>query len=414
MNVFSIMSRKRVIVSQRATGASQRAAVDPQDLCGAIRMNYSVFALENYIRREEDLITPDTKGMYPIHYACQNGNAVIVRFLLEKKVDPNQKSKRGLAPLFYAVCANSIETVEMLLSFGADPTITGDGDFNPLHFVCCDKDALKQNIMCDINRIPDSLVPRLLETGFFATKKEIAEKLITACVSEKWESMKALDHRDEYEKTPLQYAIYEKKLELIKLLVIAGADINSISNEGFTPLYEIILYKYDLDMVNFFIEWGADINLSGPRVSLVAPEFKFEPSPLYLAVWKKRKAIAHRLLDLGAKDFNIYPFKHDTVLHAAVHNEDPKLVRRLIATGMPLDVSASPDRSHPLFYAISYDYGIMTYYHRKIAKMLIENGSESILTRTEDTLYTYIQKLMEKQESGLVSLILSRAIIEYI
>lgn len=58
--------------------------------------------------------------MSALHYACENGDADVVRFLLEKGADANQETKLGARPLHIAAKRGDIEMAKTLIEAGAD------------------------------------------------------------------------------------------------------------------------------------------------------------------------------------------------------------------------------------------------------------------------------------------------------
>lgn len=64
---------------------------------------------------------------------------------------------------------------------------------------------------------------------------------------------------DRFERTPLEWAIYHKNLDLVKVLVEKGANINLYNKKGFGPLYEA-LGGYQRPILFYLIEQGAAIN----------------------------------------------------------------------------------------------------------------------------------------------------------
>ena len=67
----------------------------------------------------------------------------------------------------------------------------------------------------------------------------------------------AVDSRDEYEETPLMYAVRARsKLNMLNLLVAAGADLDAVNDDGETPLYLAITFG-QTEVVEFLINKGA-------------------------------------------------------------------------------------------------------------------------------------------------------------
>lgn len=54
---------------------------------------------------------------------------------------------------------------------------------------------------------------------------------------------------------------YFKRCEMAKILIEAGADVNSQSIDGITPLILSLCSKYDIDVFMVLIENGADVKI---------------------------------------------------------------------------------------------------------------------------------------------------------
>jgi ankyrin repeat protein len=98
------------------------------------------------------------------------------------------------------------------------------------------------------------------------------------------------EHEKE-EDTPLKYCISHQQLEMIKLLLQYGANINAEDNEGITPLHQAIIAG-DLEILRFL--------LAQPTLNLSFPESKKReknmPDFFTLAAQQKNIAIVETLL----------------------------------------------------------------------------------------------------------------------
>jgi ankyrin repeat protein len=64
----------------------------------------------------------------PIHAAVSNGDASIVRILLEHKADVNARQQNGFTPLHAAASVGRMDLIDLLLSHGAKTdALTDDG-----------------------------------------------------------------------------------------------------------------------------------------------------------------------------------------------------------------------------------------------------------------------------------------------
>ncbi|XP_037227805.1 NF-kappa-B inhibitor beta [Falco rusticolus] len=115
----------------------------------------------------------------------------------------------------------------------------------------------------------------------------------------------------------------------------ARAQLDSVNYDGYTPLHVAVLRK-DLEMVELLLSAGADLNKAEPSCGR---------SPLHLAVEAQSPEVAECLLRAGA-DPAARMYVGYTPLYSARHRPDPRLpqlLRRFGAQDPPGDSDDSPD-----------------------------------------------------------------------
>ena len=65
-------------------------------------------------------LKPDRSDRKPLHYAAKKGNAEMVKTLVRKGANVNDKDNKGYTPLHFACAKGNPETVKILLEFGGD------------------------------------------------------------------------------------------------------------------------------------------------------------------------------------------------------------------------------------------------------------------------------------------------------
>ena len=85
-------------------------------------------------------------------------------------------------------------------------------------------------------------------------------------------------------------AVALKRIDMIKLLLESGCDVNAYDKGGYTALMFAILLG-DVELVELLIRYGADVNLNS-RVGL---------SPLFIATYQNKTDIVQVLLKNGAR-----------------------------------------------------------------------------------------------------------------
>jgi len=94
-----------------------------EQVMNASKDNPPVYAyLRDRIGRIRLNMTTD-KGWRPLLTAAQNGKIKVVKYLLARDADVNQKERAGWTPLLMAIHKKDVEIVSLLLKSGADPNL---------------------------------------------------------------------------------------------------------------------------------------------------------------------------------------------------------------------------------------------------------------------------------------------------
>jgi hypothetical protein len=83
-----------------------------------------------------DLHVKTNDGDTPLHKACYNGHAEVVKALLKKGADVHAKANDGYTPLHCACRNGHAEVVKALLEKGADVHAKDIVGWTPLHWAC--------------------------------------------------------------------------------------------------------------------------------------------------------------------------------------------------------------------------------------------------------------------------------------
>jgi len=137
-----------------------------------------------------------------------------------------------------------------------------------------------------------------------------------------------LDEIDDSERTPLAHAVYYGLVDMARLLLESGADVEGASSLKSTPLCEAfhwsvhMSYQTRLQMMTLLIEFGADVNAVGDRGS----------GPLFHVVRLNCFAEAKLLLAAGA-NINAIDALHKTPLVGAIDRKHLKAFQFLTKNG---------------------------------------------------------------------------------
>ena len=133
-----------------------------------------------------------------------------------------------------------------------------------------------------------------------------------------------IDGKDRFGLTPLHWATWYGNTEVVKLLLVKGADIHAKCREGgMTPLHYAAAYCHK-EIAELLISNGADINARN----------KGGGTPLSNAAMGTghNKEVAELLIANGA-DVNTKNFDGRTPLHNAVINRQPEILILLLSKG---------------------------------------------------------------------------------
>lgn len=166
-----------------------------------------------------------------------------------------------------------------------------------------------------------------------------------------------LTDRGAEESSPLFIAAQQGYLEIVKLLVANGADIEYSFKGGFTPLY-VAAQKGHIDVVQCLHEKGANINHKCHEGS----------TPLYVAMQEGQLKIVDYLLTSGA----IHERSHRmgfTPLYAGSRNGHTACVARLLHINPDLD-GADYEGGTALYVAAQNG-------HHKVCELLLKAGANA-------------------------------------
>lgn len=161
----------------------------------------------------------------PLHMASLTGNEDILNLLLEKGADINAKDKEGLTALHYLCKRGFVKATDILLKRGADVNIQTDKGITPIQ-MCCVLGNVEQLKMCLSH-----------DSSGVNIKDEVGLSLLSSAILSN-----------------------SRSIELVSLLLEAGADVNSVDTEYcLTPIFAAVSQE-DLEVINLLISQGAKVN----------------------------------------------------------------------------------------------------------------------------------------------------------
>lgn len=255
----------------------------------AATRNKSVKVLETLLQNGADLHKESPEGLPPVIMAAgYNSNPDIVATLIRYGADPNVKSRKNeITPMIAALFSNPSlkKIVAKLIENGADPNMTDEDGNTPLTFII-KVNLFFTRILFFIDKIPNAGLNLQTNEGYSPLALAVcnpAEEMmeVTKFLIKRGADVNAKNKIDGI--TPLMYAIRRLNINAVKLLLKKGADVNAADKDGKTPLMHAIYaagttsitieytprnnppgysqtFRQALEIVRLLIKKGADVN----------------------------------------------------------------------------------------------------------------------------------------------------------
>ncbi len=255
--------------------------------------------------------------------------------------------------LFYLICASSFIALKliggtvaqagafahplilsMLLSLGFDPNAVDRIDAPPLHMAAGEartesiKVLLKHGVEVDLQEASDGW------TALHYAAREDSLETIQFLIESGANTELTCIHGD----TPLVIAMRFGNYAATEALLEAGVNVSPFNKKGKTPLHQAAAYGSPVEMCRLVLDHGADIN--------ALTESKFPTTPISLAIENKNNKVLSLFIDRGAVIDKQLPGETAPPIHAACMFDNIEALELLVKSGadvnMPSNKVAAP------------------------------------------------------------------------
>ncbi len=210
--------------------------------------------LKQYLDSDTDINIPDENGFAPLHYAIQIRRSDIVDILLASGANVNQSTLEGDTPLHFSVAQNKELFTEKLLTAGADPNAVNKNRETPLGLAVI-ANSPSVSLLLDNGAVPnDDTCPG--DGYLFCAARSGCVVMLEELVL----GLEDLNRLSPQGISALQYAVHNRHLEAVCVLLESGADLNVRDKRGWTPLHQAVRTSSS-EIVRVLAENGADLEI---------------------------------------------------------------------------------------------------------------------------------------------------------
>ncbi|TMW69768.1 hypothetical protein Poli38472_001924 [Pythium oligandrum] len=335
------------VVSQNGTTALFYA-------CGAKNL---IDVVRSLLGRGADPLCVSAREQTLLHTACEHGNAEVVQLLLDRGINVNALDRINKTALQYAVSKGSADAVKLLLQHGADTQLVDNINYTAFRYACGFGyvDVVNEFLKYEpYSEEKEEYFNGALSEACTSSRLEVAELLIEHGVKASHAALQSASRSGQVElvqlllahnvdpnespDSPLHYAALSGEHEVVKLLLVNGANVHARDSHNYTALHSACRWDSQ-KAAAVLLEYGVDIDAVDKDGS----------TALHIAASNGNVSCVELLLKHGA-DSSIADVSGWTALHHACRRIRPAVVRVLVSNGADV-ATKNPDGEIPLHIA---------------------------------------------------------------
>jgi ankyrin repeat protein len=192
--------------------------------------------VEALLAKGADVNKRNLQGFAPIHTAAHQRDSDMIALLVKHGADVNEPDSEGWTPLLHAAFRNHVPSVTELVKFGASMEVTTPQGFTPLAVA-------------------------LEEGKFFAAKAllDAGAKADARLVRDDLTALMVIASKPQVQRRAQSINQGPSAVDMARLLIAKGADVNARSKTGVTPLMVAATFN-NATLAGLLIQSGADID----------------------------------------------------------------------------------------------------------------------------------------------------------
>ncbi len=288
-----------------------KANLDVQDRWDWTPLNYAaefgrVEIVRMLIGAKANLNVQDWQGWTPLHRAARNGRVEVAQMLIGAKANLDVQDNWDWTPLHWAVMNGKVEIVKILIDVGARKDIRDSEGRTPYELAKTEelKKLLEPNLTesfephdpYELMMIPPNKKAEMIvkEINKDEPNLNLVSDLIVLGANLDWQD------EDKYGYAPLHYAIDCGEVEIARMLIDAGADVDVQDEDGSTALHLAAMFG-EIEIVQMLIDVGADKDIQNKRGNTPLHNAARYGAPLHYAIGNGQVEIARMLIGAGAR-----------------------------------------------------------------------------------------------------------------
>ncbi|XP_045882814.1 transient receptor potential cation channel subfamily A member 1 isoform X1 [Meles meles] len=343
---------------------------DPKDSLKVV-FEGSTCGLKNLMKKPKKLSKYDDMNASPLHQAAAEGQVELMEMIINDSSFEvlNVMDDYGNTPLHWAAEKNQVESVKFLLSKGANPNLRNSSMMAPLHIAV-------QNLHNEVMKV----LTEHRSTDINLEGENGNTAVIIACSKDNSEALQILLNKgakpcksNKWGCFPIHQAAFSGAKKCMEIILKFGEEhgysrqshINFVNNGKSSPLH-MAVQSGDLEMIKMCLDNGAQLELMENG----------KCTPLHFAATQGATEIVKLMLSSysGSSDIvNAVDGNHETLLHRASLFDHHELAGYLISVGADINSTDSEGRSPLILATASASWNIVNLLLSKGARVDIKD-----------------------------------------